>query len=126
MPNDLIDDFIDDICDFLVIPKPKISFDTSMFKTSTTLAMCDLDTIYIKKIDKPNPDLLFSIAHELRHMWQLKNHENDYFTDYRQSFEIGTEAYNLQPAEIDANAFASVVMVDFLVCNHFIRDCLTK
>ena len=70
-------------------------------------------TIYLKDYDKPNPDQLFSIAHELRHVWQIENNQELYFSNYQTVDIIGIEKYNLQPAEVDANAFASIVMVDF-------------
>ena len=71
-------------------------------------------TIYIRKFDKPNPDLFFSVAHELRHVWQIRYHKKEYLSSY-ESMDIlkSTKQYNLQLAEIDANAFAYIVMVDF-------------
>lgn len=107
--------FIKDICDILNIPVPSTSYDTSHFPTDTMMAQVNSsgDTIYLKKYDKPNPDQLFSIAHELRHIWQIKNHNDLYFSKYQTVDIIGTEKYNLQPAEVDANAFASIIMVDF-------------
>ncbi len=111
----MIHQFISDICDILNIPIPSVSFDTSNFSTDTMMAQVNSsgDTIYLKKYDKPNPDQLFSIAHELRHIWQIKNHNDLYFYNYQTVENIGIEKYNLQPAEVDANAFASIVMVDF-------------
>lgn len=111
----MITEFITDICDILNIPIPIVSYDTSNFPTNTMMAQCSPDgsTIYLKRYDKPNPDQLFSIAHELRHIWQIKNYQDLYFPDYQTVDMIGTEKYNLQPAEVDANAFASIVMVDF-------------
>lgn len=107
--------FINDICDILDIPVPSISYDTLNFPTDTTMAQVDQfgDTIYIKKYDKPNPDQLFAIAHELRHIWQIKKHNDLYFSNYQTIDIIGTKKYNLQLAEVDANAFASIIMIDF-------------
>lgn len=111
----MIHDFICDICYLLDIPIPSVLFDTYNFPTDTTLAQVNSsgDIIYLKHYDKPNPDQLFSIAHELRHIWQIKNYHDIYFSNYQTVDMIGTEKYNLQPAEVDANAFASIVMVDF-------------
>ena len=71
----MIYDFINEICTILNIPVPSVSFDTSNFATDTMMAQVDIDgkTLYLKKYDKPNPDQLFSIAHELRHIWQIKD-----------------------------------------------------
>lgn len=112
----MIDRFVHDICEALHIKEPAVSYDTSNFQTDTMMAQCDTSgsTIYIKKYDAPNPDQLFSIAHELRHIWQIQNDEDLYFSSYK-PVELcsGVEEYNLQPAELDANAFAGLVMIRY-------------
>lgn len=111
-----MEEFIIDICDILNISVPSVSFDISNFSTDTMMAQCSQDgsTIFLKKYDKPNPDQLFAIAHELRHIWQLKSDEQFYFSAYK-PIELcsSAEEYNLQPAELDANAFAGLVMMEF-------------
>lgn len=112
----MIEEFIADVCDLLDIEVPKISYDTSHFPTKTTLAQCepDANTIYLNKVDKPNPDYLFCIAHELRHIYQYKTDKQFYSVGYKPSDKCSSiEEYNLQIAEVDANAFASIVMTDF-------------
>lgn len=112
----MIEEFITDICELLEIEVPKISYDTSHFPTETTLAQCEPYTniIYLTKIDKPNPDYVFSIAHELRHIYQYQTDENFYLSEYKPSNKCSSvEEYNLQIAEVDANAFASIIMTDF-------------
>lgn len=109
----MINQYIKDICEELNISVPKISFDISLFSTPTMMALYDGNTIYIKPYDKPNPDQLFSIAHELRHAWQLQTDEDYYFRNYKSVKELDIETYNLQLAEIDANAFASIIMIDW-------------
>ena len=111
----MINDFITEICSILNINKPSVSYDTSHFATDTMMAQCNPsgDTIYLKKKDKPDPDYLFSIAHELRHVWQLSADKDLYFSNYKPVDMLGNEKYNNQLAEIDANAFASLIMIDF-------------
>ena len=111
----MIYNFINDICEILNIPVPSVSYNTSNFQSDTMMAQVNSsgDTIYLKDYDKPNPDQLFSIAHELRHVWQIENNQELYFSNYQTVDIIGIEKYNLQPAEVDAHAFASIVMVDF-------------
>ena len=112
----MIEEFITDICELLDIPVPSISYDTSHFSTETTMAQCELtsNTIYLNKIDKPNPDYLFAISHELRHIFQYQNNEQFYLSNYKTSDNCSSvEEYNLQIAEVDANAFASIVMVEY-------------
>lgn len=110
----MITEFIEDVCHELEISVPKISYDTSVLLSETMMALCDGETIYIRKKDKPDPDTLFAIAHELRHLWQIKYHENEYMSDYKDRSVLDVEEYNLQIAEIDANAYAAIVM-EFMV-----------
>ena len=112
----MIEEFIADICELLDIPIPSISYDTSHFPTETTMAQCELtsNTIYLNKLDKPNPDYLFAIAHELRHIFQYQDNKQFYLSNYKTSDKCSSvEEYNLQIAEVDANAFASIVMVEY-------------
>ena len=114
----MIEEFITDICELLDIPIPSISYDTSHFPTETTMAQCELTNdiiyIYINKTDKPNPDYLFAIAHELRHIFQFQDDEQFYLSNYKTSDNCSSvEEYNLQIAEVDANAFAGLVMINF-------------
>ena len=112
----MIEEFITDICELLEIPVPSILYDTSHFPTETTMAQCELtsNTIYLNKIDKPNPDYLFTIAHELRHIFQYKDNEQLYLSNYKTSDNCSSvEEYNLQIAEVDANAFAGIIMIQY-------------
>lgn len=110
----MIEEYIADICDLLDIDVPKISYDTSHFPTNSTMAMCDnKNTIYLRDIYKPNPDYMFSIAHELRHLWQIETNKSFFFRNYKSSKELSVEKYNLQIAEIDANAFAAIIMINW-------------
>ena len=110
-----MEEFFLEICDMLDIRPPKISYDTSHFQSDTMMAQVDSSghTIYINKCEKVNPDQLFAIAHELRHIWQMKDRER-YLSDYKSVDQCSSfEEYNLQIAELDANAFAGLVMIDF-------------
>ena len=112
----MIEELIADICELLDIPVPSISYDTSHFLTETTMAQCELtnNIIYLNKLDKPNPDYLFAIAHELRHIFQYQDDEQFYLSNYKTSDNCSSvEEYNLQIAEVDANAFASIIMVEY-------------
>lgn len=104
--------FIKEICKDLDIPIPSISFDTSGFTSDTMISQCSSakNIIYIKRFERLNLDILFAIAHELRHLWQVRTDEKFYVTHYTTS--IPTEDYNKQIAEIDANAYAGLVMIN--------------
>lgn len=112
----MIKEFITDVCELLEIDVPTISYNITHFATKTTLALCEpeTNTIYLNKTDKPNPDYVFSIAHELRHIYQYQTDEKFYLSGYKPSNKCSSiEEYNLQIAEVDANAFASIIMTDF-------------
>ena len=114
-----MEEFVLEICDILNIRPPKISYDTSHFQSDTMMAQVDSSghTIYINKCEKLNPDQLFAIAHELRHIWQMKDREH-YLSDYKSIDQCNSiEEYNLQISELDANAFAGFVMISFFHLN---------
>ena len=57
-----------------------------------------------------NPyDIILALVHELRHAYQIK-HNPKILEGYKQIGEISLEDYNLQKAELDANAYASLYM----------------
>lgn len=107
MGMDLI---IKEICEDLDIEPPAVEI-VDRLDTATKLAAYNPDDniIYIRKASDMR-DTLFAVAHELRHVWQLRN-EPDMFAAYRDSASLPIAKYNLQPAEIDANAYAMLFMV---------------
>lgn len=110
-----ITEYILDLCEILNIKKPDISFDTSNFQTKTMMAQCDIsgNTIYLKYVET-TPDYLLAIAHEMRHIWQIRTDKNLYFSRYKPIEKCNSiEEYNLQLAEVDANAFAQIIMVNW-------------
>lgn len=90
-------------------PKPKI---VDNLDTETKMAAVDPQkgVVYIKK-GLMSYDKLFAIAHELRHLWQYQNEPN-MFAEYANSESLSVEDYNLQIAELDANAFGKIVMLE--------------
>lgn len=113
--------FISEICDILNIREPDISFDCSMFPRRTTLAMADIKNrvLHLRQNAAEvvtvaggvlDVSLCFSISHELRHIWQADTALDYWFRDYS-SGSSDINAYNLQRAEIDANAFADMACI---------------
>ena len=111
----MIKKYITDVCKILDIKPPIVSYDTSHFQSDTMLAQCSSagTTIFIKNTNSFNPDCAFSIAHELRHIWQVRTDCEKFLFDYQTADKIDTETYNNQFAEIDANAFAAIIMTNF-------------
>ena len=103
-------DYVRTVCTVLGIVPPRIDQGEKL-GTGTTLAETEPDgsSIRIASAD-PSPDLYFALAHELRHVWQIRTNEQKWLAGYQPSSVLDLIAYNMQPAEIDANAFAAIVM----------------
>ena len=104
--------FIRDISAELGIPVPQVVYRDHLL-TGTMLAMISSDgtELVLKRNAPKGPDLYFSLAHELRHGWQIAHPELGLMAGYKDRTECGSvEEYNLQPAELDANAYAAIVM----------------
>lgn len=52
-----------------------------------------------------------AISHECRHIWQAKKGV-DMFTSYKTSADVQLQDYNKQVAEVDAWAWAVIVLTD--------------
>lgn len=107
----MIKELVEELCALLKIDVPEIIF-TTEFPTKTMQAMVEDGKLYLRNKEL-NPDLAFAIAHETRHLWQMEYHAEEYYKNYKQREEVGIEKYNLQLAEVDANAFATIIMKDF-------------
>ncbi len=108
--------FLNEICSILGMEVPVVAYDTTHFESETTMAQCDFDnyTVYMRPFDKPTPDIFFALCHELRHLWQHREDNSYYFDTYfPRGMFANVEEYNMQIAEIDANAFAGLMMEDF-------------
>lgn len=101
----------------LDVERPVIRWaEPTVFRTPTTVAALSDDgtEIALNSTVKDFRFLCFAVAHEMRHLWQMK-HKAAWMASYKPSDEAGgiTE-YNEQDAEIDANAFALIVLTDLL------------
>lgn len=104
-----------EICDILNITKVKISYDVSKFRSETMMAQVDVEKriIYLKRFNIITPDIFFVIFHELRHLWQYDHNKELFILSYKEVNEFdNVNDYNLQLAEIDANAFAGLMIMD--------------
>ncbi len=100
---------IKDICSLLEIEVPQIVYSDEHLDTPTQLATVDMTNkvIYIRPNINKSHDAVFAIAHELRHLWQGVP------KDHKSNAEASLEEYNNQLHEIDANAFAVLIMINF-------------
>ncbi len=106
--------FVGEVCRVLRIRPPAIRYSADRLATATTMAATapDGSEICVRTSAKPGPDLWFAVAHELRHVWQLRTDPEKWLSGYLPSTELDVEAYNLQAAELDANGFAAIVMIE--------------
>lgn len=109
--NKDIDKFIDYICLDLFITKPEIRYVDSFVQSPTMRMAVDIEerVILIKNNIDIDLDFFFDLAHELRHVYQI---DCGYFRkeDYVQRQDSTLEEYNKQTFEIDAHAYAAIMM----------------
>lgn len=106
-------------CTALSIPCPRLAIlPPEGFTTPTTRAALSSDGLSIAVNAAYLPTMTiqeawFAMSHECRHLWQQKN-APDLLTGYTPSAGTALDAYNAQPAEIDANAWAVLACSDAL------------
>lgn len=111
-------EFIKEVCEDLCISIPdSIVTDDKKFNQGTQLATLAYENeksiLYLRtKYEYGDVDMAFSIAHELRHKYQIDTHVFD-FDNYKTSDKLSIREYNLQSEEVDANAYAYIVLLDF-------------
>lgn len=111
-----VKDYIEDICEVLHISRPQVQCTTNEFFSPTMKAMyqTENDTLFIDIRNKDIVDIVFVISHELRHKWQYVTGKDKYLKNYKNRKECkNIEEYNLQEAEIDANAFTVVALAHY-------------
>lgn len=106
-------EFIEIVCSNLKITTLIVE-EVLFLHTPTQLAeYIPADNVLKYRMGKMPLDIMFAIAHELRHKWQMENCP-EIFQNYINSTDTDIEQYNLQynlqSAEIDANAYAMVIM----------------
>lgn len=109
----LLKKYINAVCEILNIEAPSVSYDAEDFHVPSMFASCDSEgtTIYLRRDASFNMDLCLAVAHELRHAWQIRSDKSFWLSSYKPREKCSSlEEYNLQPAELDANAFSCVVL----------------
>lgn len=115
--NEILE-FIKEVCEDLCISIPdSVVTDDKKFNQGTQLAALAYENeksiLYLRtKYEYGDVDMAFAIAHELRHKYQIDTHVFD-FDNYKTSDKLSIREYNLQSEEVDANAYAYIVLLDF-------------
>ena len=106
-----VEDFVKDISRKLKIDPPKIVF-VNQLRTKTQLAEAIIEngksTLKVKRANN-DLDVAFAIIHECRHIFQAK-YNTFSLGSHVSNVDASVENYNMQPEEIDANAFATKIM----------------
>ena len=107
-----INKYIENVAKLLDVEIPQIEqgegseYETSEYQPETDII------ILVEEL--ASQESYVTLAHEFRHKWQWEKNRDVYFTDYKQREEIVPEKYEMQLAEIDANAFAMLVCFKLL------------
>ena len=111
MNNDLISNFIADVCFVFGIDVPKVTHDLLDICIDTRKEQFTGEKFFIPATDEPDSEFLFYVAHNLRVRWQFLINAEHY--DFKSAEEIGLDNFDDQPAEVDAAAFASLYMIGY-------------
>lgn len=107
----MIDRIIDYVSTDLGIAPPKLTPVKKLPGTHLARLSQDGKRIELPEDAMVSTDTIFAIIHELRHSWQMAVDPDHYFALYLPRGKCSTtELYNLQPAEIDAHAYAAIQM----------------
>lgn len=105
-------------CSLLSVPLPSVRIaEPSEFATVTTkcaVSSTSDELLINKQFAESNADTIFlwlSLSHECRHIWQAKN-SADMLKSYKTSADVQLQDYNEQVAEVDAWAWAVIVLTD--------------
>ncbi len=112
--NDEIDEKIKSAIDgnahVLGIKKPRFVYGETESDIASYAADDAILTIDMKKVETEE-ELYFAIAHEMRHIWQLKENIRFYYKGYKTLQECQDEdIFHMQVAELDADAWAMIIM----------------
>lgn len=114
---DNINKYIEEICRLLELKSVKVLAGVERFHLDAceekpmSVYIPEEDILYVERLSEPTPKLLYYIAYGLRHAWQKRRFPKTYYSEYRQLFQCETfQIFALQEAEIDANAFANIIM----------------
>lgn len=97
--------------DLNVAPRP-LEYVSDLSGTMMGALREDMKSICIKESIRGSIDEHLVIAHEMRHIWQC---ENDALHEIKSREDTALYEYNEQSHEIDANAYATVVV---LLCSN--------
>lgn len=110
----MINNYVKMICGMLQLPMPKIFYNDSALEPEQHARLTpDGKQLYLRKLKTASLDQLFAASSELRRGWQRRTDNALYYGDYKPLGELPPREFGLQPAEVDSNAFAAVMVSAF-------------
>ncbi|MGN1340897.1 MAG: hypothetical protein ACI4WS_11440 [Oscillospiraceae bacterium] len=110
----MINGYVRTLCNMLQIPMPQIFYnDRELSDGEHAKLTPDGKRLYLRKLKTTSLDQLFAAAFQLRRAWQRKTDEQLYFGGYKPRAELPQREFVVQPSEVDANAFAAVMVSAF-------------
>lgn len=110
----MISGYVRTLCNMLRITMPQVFFNERQLAEGEHAKLTpDGKRLFLRKLKTPSLDQLFATAFQLRKMWQRKTDEQLYFGEYKTLEEISLREFSTQPSEVDANAFAAVMVSAF-------------
>ena len=110
----MINGYIRTLCNMLQLPMPQVFYnDHELAEGIHAKLTPDGKRLFLRKLKTPSLDQLFAAASELRREWQRKTDAQLYFGEHKSREELSLRDFAVQPSEVDANAFAAVVVSAF-------------
>lgn len=110
----MINNYVKMICGMLQLPMPQVFYSDNALQPGQHARLTpDGKQLYLRKLKAASLDQLFAASSELRREWQRRTDNEKYYGEYKRREELPLREFSLQPAEVDANAFAAVVVSAF-------------
>lgn len=110
----MINNYVKMICGMLQLPMPQVFYSDNALQPGQHARLTpDGKQLYLRKQKAASLDQLFAASSELRREWQRRNDNARYYGEYKSREELPLREFSMQPAEVDANAFAAVVVSAF-------------
>lgn len=110
----MINNYVKMICGMLELPMPQVFYNDSALEPGQHARLTpDGKQLYLRKLKTASLEQLFAASSELRREWQRRRDAAMYYGSYKTREELPLREFSLQPAEVDANAFAAVMVSAF-------------
>ena len=110
----MINNYVKMICGMLDIPMPQVFYNDHAIPPEQHAKLSpDGRQLFLRRQKTATLDQLFAACSELRREWQRRTDSGLYCAGHRTREELPLREFSLQPAEVDCNAFATVMVRAF-------------